>query len=241
MRRLVRGFWGPREESAEALAARWLRTLDGVAALVPEAGRGAAGPWTWRRTRESGSAVLLRADATSLAGALGAVGAADDWSSSTGYGLSLAIGDEEGAPWQVDVRGNAGGTSEFLPQSLVLAVTSPDGAQAPEAALLALVAEAWAPDFGDVTDDDLLDALEDDGGFTVGDPCVGRLGYLSAARAALVPDDLAAARRDLPGGGALLDVAPHAKGTDAVVAAYVRLRDSGALQPLPRPMDRDML
>ncbi len=120
-------------------------------------------------------------------------------------------------------------------------MTSPDGAHVPEAALLSLVAEAWAPDFGDVTDDDLLDALEDDGDFTVGDPCVGRLGYLSPARAALVPDDLAAAREELPGGGVLLDIAPPSKDTDAVVAAYVRLRETGALRPLPRPMTRSAL
>lgn len=41
MRRVVRGFWGPREESVEAVAGRWKLMLDRVAGLLagPRGGR----------------------------------------------------------------------------------------------------------------------------------------------------------------------------------------------------------
>ena len=51
------------------------------------------------------------------------------------------------------------------------------------------------PDFGDVTADDILDPVEDDAGFVVGDPVVGRFGYLCPTRAALIPDSLDASRQ----------------------------------------------
>ncbi|SDD96226.1 hypothetical protein SAMN05444580_10865 [Rhodococcus tukisamuensis] len=54
----------------------------------------------------------------------------------------------------------------------------PADAVVPEAELLAMLAQVWEPDFGDVTDDDILDALERDAGFAVGDPCIGRHAYL---------------------------------------------------------------
>ena len=71
----------------------------------------------------------------------------------------------------------AGGTPPFLLQSLVMGVDAPDDAVVRESELLAMLASVWEPDFGDVTDDDILDAVEDDAGF-VGDPVVGRFGYV---------------------------------------------------------------
>ncbi|MFF9816222.1 Imm52 family immunity protein [Streptomyces sp. NPDC014006] len=239
MSRVVRGFWGPREESAEALADRWKQTLDRLSsllpALAPESGEG----WTWQQIHPSGPATALRADAGSILAALRSVQAEDGWSDRTGYRLSLVIGGESG--WRADVRGAAGGASEFVPQNLIMEIDAPDGAAVPEAELLTLVAETWQPDFGDVTDDDVLDALEDEADFGPGEPSVGRLGYLSPARAALVPADLPdVTRTELPTGGLLLAVAPPAAETDKVVQANVRLREAGALQPLPKPMDRSV-
>ncbi|MCN9244450.1 hypothetical protein NGF19_27330 [Streptomyces sp. RY43-2] len=239
MRRVVRGFWGPRAESAEALAVRWKQTLDRLAGLLPAAGPGTAGPWTWQQAHEVGAATVLSADEASLLTALRAEQAADGWSDRTGYGLSLSIENEAG--WEVEVRGSAGGASEFVLQSVILGISVPEGAQLPAAELLALVAEEWAPDFGDVTDDDVLDALEDEADFIIGEPSVGWCGYLSPARAALVPDDLTAARKELPDGGVLFDIAAPSTDTDTVVETYVRLREAGALEPLPTPMDRSML
>ncbi|WP_406384196.1 hypothetical protein [Streptomyces sp. NBC_01618] len=240
MRRVVRGFWGPRPEPAEALAGRWKRTLDGLTELLPEAASagGAAGAGPWRHVHGSGAGAELPADEGALLGALRVVQAAEDWSDLTGTALRLV---RTGAPgWQTEISGLGGGAPEFLLQSLVVTLHAPDGAEVPEAELLAVLARVWEPDFGDVSDDDVLDALEDDAGFSIGDPVVGRVGYLSPGRAALVPDSLKAAREELPGGGVLLRIAGPGASAE-VVTAYERLREAGALDPLPRPMDRAVL
>ncbi|MFJ9110613.1 Imm52 family immunity protein [Streptomyces sp. NPDC102283] len=232
MRRVVRGFWGPRPEPAEALADRWRRTLDGFAELVPQAAD------AWSQVHGNRHATAFTSDGDALLGALRTAQSAADWSDLTGTGLRL-VGT--GAPgWEAEVSGLAGGAPEFLLQSLAIILHAPDGAVVPEEALLSLVARVWEPDFGDVSDDDVLDALEDDAGYSVGDPVVGRTGYLSPARAALVPDGLEVVREPLPDGGELLSIA--APGDSAgVVRVYQRLREAGALEPLPRPMDRAVL
>jgi len=230
MRRLVRGFWGPREESVEALADRWRATLDQLSRLIPESGL----PGVWNVVRASGPASPVSADEDSLRDALRAVRAADDWAKGTGTALRLVAA---GAPgWEVEVSGLAGGDSEFLLQSLVIGIRSPAGPELPGTELLAAVAEFWEPDFGDVTDDDVLDALEDEAEYGAGEPCVGWVGYLSPARGRLLPDDLSAPRKVVSGGGVLLDIAAEGD-VEAVVLAFERLREAGALRPLPRPMD----
>ncbi|WP_103533184.1 hypothetical protein [Streptomyces sp. SM11] len=232
MRRVVRGFWGPRTESAEALADRWRRTLDGLAELVPQAAD------VWSQVHGNGPATAFTADRNTLLGVVRTARSAADWSDLTGTGLRLVGTGARG--WEAEVSGLAEGAPEFLLQSLAIVLHAPDGAVVPEEALLSLVARVWEPDFGDVSDDDVLDALEDDAGYAVGDPVVGRTGYLSPARAALVPDDLGAVREPHPGGGELLSIA--APGDSAtVVRVYGRLREAGALAPLPRPMDRAVL
>ncbi|MGW6902066.1 hypothetical protein ACWGF2_36605 [Streptomyces sp. NPDC054919] len=240
MRRVVRGFWGPRVESAEALARRWKLTLDQLTGLLPAGGSGAVagGVRTWRQIRSSGPATDLLQDEESLLTALHAAQEADGWSARIGYGLQLVLAAEP--DWKVEVSGTGGGSSEFLLQSVVIGIKSPDSAEIPDAELLTAVAEVWEPDFGDVTDDDVLDALEDDGGFAVGEPSIGWIGYLSPGRAALLPDGVAAARKELRGGGVLLDIAPRGDVKD-VLRAYLQLRDAGVLQPLPSPMERAAL
>lgn len=233
MQRAVRGFWGPRVESMEALAGRWKLTLDRLAELLP-----AAVAVTWQQVHASGPATDLPADEASLDAALRGEQAAEGWSDRTG--VSLRLVSAAGRGWEVEVSGRAGGVSEFLLQSMVIAVKSPDDAEVPDVELLAAVAEFWAPDFGDVSDDDVLDALEDDAGFTVDDPSVGWVGYLSPRRAALAPADFPGSRKDVQGGGTLLGVASPGD-TAAVLHANLLLRDAGALQPLPRPMDRPHL
>ncbi|MGW6581092.1 hypothetical protein ACWF76_17215 [Streptomyces globisporus] len=232
MRRLVRGFWGPRPEPAESLADRWRRTLDGLTGLVPEAAA------AWSRIHANGPATAITPDEDALLGAVRAAQSAADWSDLTGTGLRLVGTGTPG--WEVEVSGLAGGTPEFLLQSVMVVLHAPDGAAVPEEDVLALLARVWEPDFGDVTDNDVLDALEDEAGFSVEDPAVGRAGYLSPARAALVPDHLEAVRQELPGGGELLSIAAPGD-TAAVVRACERLREVGALAALPRPMDRAVL
>ncbi|MFJ8845621.1 hypothetical protein ACIRFF_22245 [Streptomyces cyaneofuscatus] len=232
MRRVVRGFWGPRPESADALAGRWQQTLDGLAVLVPQAAD------AWSQVHADGPATAIAADRDALLDAVRTAQSAADWSDLTGTGLRLVGTGTPG--WEAEVSGLAGGRPEFLLQSLAVILHAPDGALVPEEDILTLIARVWEPDFGDVSDDDVLDALEDDAGYAVGDPVVGRTGYLSPARAALVPEDLEAVRQELPGGGELLSIASPGDSA-AVVRAYERLREAGALAPLPRPMDRAVL
>ncbi|KAB2592143.1 hypothetical protein [Streptomyces arboris] len=232
MRRVVRGFWGPRPESADALAGRWQQTLDGLAVLVPQAAD------AWSQVHADGPATAITADGKALLDAVRTAQSAADWSDLTGTGLRLVGTGTPG--WEAEVSGLAGGRPEFLLQSLAVILHAPDGALVPEEDILTLIARVWEPDFGDVSDDDVLDALEDEAGYAVGDPLVGRTGYLSSARAALVPEDLEAVRQELPGGGELLSIASPGDSA-AVVRAYERLREAGALAPLPRPMDRAVL
>lgn len=232
MRRVVRGFWGPRPEPADALADRWRRTLDGLAGLVPEAAD------AWSQVHANGPATAFTPEGDALLDAVRSAQSAAGWSDLTGTGLRLVGTGTPG--WEAEVSGVAGGAPEFLLQSIAVVLHAPDDAPVPEEDVLALLARVWEPDFGDVSDDDVLDALEDEAGFSVGDPAVGRAGYLSPARAALVPDGLEAVGQELPGGGLLLSVAVPGD-TAPVVRVCERLREAGALAPLPRPMDRSVL
>ncbi|WP_406418283.1 hypothetical protein OH809_32295 [Streptomyces sp. NBC_00873] len=236
MRRVVRGFWGPRQETAEELTRRWKLTLDQLAEILPAGGSGAV--WTWWQIHSSGPATDLLPNEDSLLTALRAAREADGWSDRVGFGLRLLLAGEP--DWKIEVSGNAGGTSEYLLQSMVIGIKSPDTAEIPDGDLLTVVAEAWEPDCGDVTDGDVLDVLEDDAGFAGGEPCVGWVGYLSRARAALLPEGTKAGRKELSAGGVLLDIAPHGNVKD-VLQANLRLRYAGALEPLPRPMGRTAL
>ncbi len=225
MRTIVRGFWGPRPEPVDAVADRWLSTVTAIDELFPGVG--------WQLVSASRPPAAFVPDRVSLLRVLRAAQAEDGWSDLVGTGLRLTGTAASGC--EIEVSGLAGGTPEYLLQSLVIGLTAPGGQVLPETRLLAALTRVWDPDFGDATDDDILDALEDDAGYSVGDPVIGRLAYLSAGRAAQVPDDLATGSREVVAGGILVEV-----GTDpaAVVRAYRLLRDAGALEPLPRPMDR---
>ncbi|MEU3946297.1 hypothetical protein [Streptomyces sp. NPDC029526] len=163
---------------------------------------------------------------------------ADGWSAADGTSLRLLADTAEG--WKIELAGLAGGTPEFLLQSLVATLVVPDGVPLPDAGLLTAVAEAWDPDHGDAGDRAVTAALKQEAGFKVGTPSVGPVTYLSPGRAARVPEAWAARGRRLSGGGLLLEVAEPGD-TAEVVRAYRDLKDAGALEPLPRPLDRPAL
>ncbi|WP_309063739.1 hypothetical protein [Streptomyces sp.] len=244
MRRVVRGFWGPRQEPVEALAERWSTTLDRFTRLLLPAA-GAPGnpdtgtPWTWRTAPASGPSRPVQPDEASLLEALRTAQAADDWSAGNGTSLRL-VADGVPSGWKVEIAGLAGGTPEFLLQSLVATIVSPDGEQLPDADLLTAVAEAWHPDHGDVSDRAVTAALKKEAGFRIGTPSVGWVGFLSPGRAARVPADWPVPRKELPGAGVLLDIAAPGD-TAEVVRAHEVLRKAGALDPLPHPMTRPTL
>ncbi|MFI9821676.1 Imm52 family immunity protein [Streptomyces sp. NPDC052013] len=241
MRRVVRGFWGPRQESTEALAARWSTTLTRFAELLPAAVRRNAddGARTWHTTES----VPVQPDEKSLLDALRQAQSADDWSAADGTSLRLLAADP--APgWKLEIAVLAGGTPQYLLQSLVATIVAPDDARLPDADLLTAVAETWHPDYGDVSDRAVTAALKKEAGFKIGTPSIGWVGYLSPTRASRVPAALASTVRQLPPAdgplGALLSIT-HPGDTDAVVGAYVSLKASGALDPLPQPMNRPTL
>ncbi|WP_137873416.1 hypothetical protein [Rhodococcus sp. Q] len=227
MRTIVRGFWGPRPESVDAVADRWLSTVTAIDELLPGV--------RWQHVSASRPPAAFVPDRVSLLRALRAAQAEEGWSDLVGMGLRLAGTAASGC--EIEVSGLAGGAPQYLLQSLVIGLTAPDSRVLPETQLLAALTRVWDPDFGDATDDDILDALEDDAGYSVGDPVIGRLAYLSAGRAALVPDDLTTGHREPVAGGILVEVGMEPA---AVARAYRLLRDAGALAPLPRPLDRDV-
>lgn len=230
MRWLVRVFWGPRPEPVEQLAGRWRTTLEQLSEVLPVE--------EWSQVHPDRPATRIALDFDTLLSLLTVAERDEAWSDLTGTGLRL-IGTGEPS-WRVEVSGLAGGEPEYLLQSYVVAIDSPDDRTGTAGdRLLALLAQGWEPDFGDVTDDDLLDALED-AGYSVGDPVTGWVGYLSPARAALVPAALRTSGDRLPDGGMVLRVAQDGKPA-AVVDLYRQLREAGALQPLPRPMTRPRL
>ncbi|MFF9484424.1 Imm52 family immunity protein [Streptomyces sp. NPDC014676] len=234
MRRVVRGFWGPRQESAEELAARWSTMLDRFARLLPQV------TGTWRTAPASGPAEVLQPDEPSLLAALRTARTTDDWSAANGTSLRL-LAENTTPGWKVEIAALAGGTPEYLLQSLVATIVSPDEApDLPDVELLAAVAESWVPDYGDVSDRAVTSALKKEAGFRIGTPSVGWAAYLSAGRAARAPLTSLPDSRTLPTGGVLLTIAPPGD-TATVVKAYRALRESGALDPLPHPMTRPAL
>ena len=227
-RRVIRVFWGRRPESVESVATRWRQTLEQVEYLLPEVADA-----SWRQIHSSGPDTAMTVDR--LAHLLEIAQASEDWSDRVGIGLRLASGGASARG--LELSGLAGGEPEIVLQSMVLAVSGPDVAEVTEAELLRMLATVWEPDFGDVTDGNILDALEDEAGYRVGDPVVGRVGYLSATRADALPSDLGVETAEVPGGGVLLRIGA-AGDVGPIVRMYERLRDSGVLDPLPRPLDR---
>ena len=235
MRRVVRGFWGPRQESAEELAARWSTTLDRFARLLPQT------TGTWHTAPASGPAETLQPTEPSLLAALRTARTADDWSAANGTSLRL-LADTTTPGWKVEIAALAGGTPQFLLQSLVATIVSPDETpdDLPDAELLTAVAESWHPDYGDVSDRAVTSALKKEAGFKIGTPSIGWVAYLSAGRAARTPADTLPDSKELPTGGTLLTIAAPGD-TATVVTTYQALKESGALDPLPHPMTRPTL
>lgn len=232
MRRVIRVFWGRRPEPVESVAARWRQTLEQVEPLLPSVVEGLR----WRQIRASGPPVPVSVD--ELVPLLIDAQSAEPWSDRVGVGLRVTAGTAAGL--ELEISGVAGGEPEFVLQSTVLIVEAPDGVVLDEMGLLAMLATIWAPDFGDVSDDAILDALEDDAGYVVGEPVVGRVGYLSPGRARLLPPGEAVARTGMPSGGVLLRIADPGD-LEAVVNGYRRLHAAGVLRPLPKPLDRATL
>ncbi|WP_455358718.1 hypothetical protein [Streptomyces sp. SYSU K21746] len=227
--------WGPRGESPQVLAERWLSLLDRLTA----ASGGELGQWRWDVDGPApGPAVP--ADAKEFAAALEAANPQDDadligW---TGF----VVGRQPDGGY-ARLRISAGGTDEYTPFTATLNLFAGPGAQAPPLdgrfdAVLAVLADVWDADCGLVYDRELFEAVKSAYGLSAADPRVGWAVHLSANRAARVPEDFPARRLDAGHGGAVLAIGTV---TQEVLAAQRILADAGALEALPFPADRPKL
>ncbi|MFE1912625.1 Imm52 family immunity protein [Streptomyces anandii] len=227
MERLVRGFWGPRPETEAEVATRCVGFLTRLGAIFPGL------PTKWHGVRDQGSETIVPADADAVAAHLRAVAGDGNDPSAVGHRIALyATAAEHTA---IDIAGNAGGRPQFAPHAIVVQVDGPGGDDRALLATLRALAEEWDIDWGDVTDDDLMDELED-AGLDPGSPTAGRALFLSRGRAARVSGaPLPVGAEPAPHAGAILDLS-SLQSTEAVVAVNRSLEATGALQPLPRPM-----
>ncbi|MFP8963184.1 hypothetical protein ACLIYP_21925 [Streptomyces nanhaiensis] len=237
----VRGFWGPRKESPRELADRWLDFLGRLEELDEEvfsdwrevAGTGPGSPRA-ALDPEGFAAYIVRSDP-------------DLDAYPVGYRTSVWT-RREGRP-KAEIGVSAGGVADGVPQSVVLKLRSGEAdeddpliGRLPHA--LAALADAWDPDWGDFADRALTSAVRDAFGLDNSSPRCGRAVHLSAGRAALVPGDLPGRRLPVAHGGVVVDLSGpegEAPGRDLVLSVNETLRGTGALAPLPLPMDRPKL
>ncbi|UGY93372.1 Imm52 family immunity protein [Streptomyces gobiensis] len=238
---VVRGFWGPRSEGPLELAERWLAFLERLRKLDPDTFCG------WREVAESDAKAPATAlDPVALAAYITAANPEPD-AQQIGYRATVWT-RQEGRP-EVTVKVTGGGTADNVPQSVVVNLELMDeDHEAPQARLLpeALVAlaDVWDVDWGDFYDDDLMDAVEEAYDLSNSSPRCGRAVYLSSGRKALAPEDLPGRRLATGHGGVVIDLSGpkgEAPVTDTVIAVNGALRNSGALEELPYPMDRPKL
>ncbi|WP_330174083.1 hypothetical protein OG875_11195 [Streptomyces sp. NBC_01498] len=232
---IVKASWGPRPESSEELAGRWLELIT----RLTELSAGALADWRWDSHGASPGAGVPD-DIDVLAAAIETANPHDDADiiGSTAYAVGRR---SDGGYAQLKVV--AGGTNQYSPftAALLLLPGAPEAPvpladRLPEA--LAAVAGIWDADTGSTHDRELFAALRTAYGLRPSQPRCGWSVFLSANRAARVPADLAAPRLEAGPGGVVLNIGTT---TDAVLAAHKTLTDAGALEPLPHPADRPKL
>ncbi|MEV0006739.1 hypothetical protein [Streptomyces sp. NPDC047973] len=226
---VVKVSWGPRPESPEELAVRWLAALGRLTELsAPEAVE-------WRWDTEDGKGGPVPSDAKEFAVTVEAGGPEED-AEIIGWQAAVVGTWPDGGYAYLKAKG--GGSDEYTPFTATLQLFPAPGAPAraepplsgrlPEA--LAALAETWGADTGLVYDRPLFNAIRSAFGLRNSQPRAGWATYLSANRAALVPEDLPGARHTTADGGLVLD---SGRSTEGVEAAQRALADAGALESLP--------
>lgn len=232
---IVKASWGPRPESREELAGRWLDLLG----RLTELSAGDLADWRWDTDGTTPGESVPR-DIGGFAAALDAANPQDD---ADIVGRSAVVVARRGDGGYAQLKVGAGGTDGYTPftAALLLFPGSPDAAapladRLPEA--LAAVAGVWDADTGSTHDRELFRAVKSAYGLRAPHPRAGWSVYLSANRAARVPADFAAPRLEAGPGGVVLNTGTT---TDAVLTAHKTLADAGALEPLGTPADRPKL
>lgn len=228
----ARVVWGPRAESAEECAERWLTTIQALAGLDPMLTGWIMyddddddDPDRWRPV-PLGDADLLP---------IVRAGAGD---AGAGLGFNFGTVNDQDGERALFFHASAGLSApiEGLLNTARLEIrpTSAAGlrrwAELAEPVLAVLV-EAWAPDHGQISTFPLRQAQWP----APRQPWAGPVTYLCAARSQLVPADLAASGRPTADGGLLLSLVRDGElpPDEAVVSLGTRLREAGAFEPIP--------
>ncbi|MEU1123215.1 hypothetical protein ABZ371_06425 [Streptomyces sp. NPDC005899] len=235
---VVKVSWGPRPESPLELAERWLVTLGRLTDLSA----GAAVDWRWDVDGGRGETVPDKAE--DVAAVVEAGGPEED-ADLVGWSAAV-VGTWPGGGYAY-LRAKGGGSDEYTPFTATLqlfpapaaAPGSQPGAEAPLTGrlpeALAVLAESWGADTGLTYDRELFGAVKAAFGLRNSQPRCGWATYLSANRAALVPDAFEGPRRITSGGGVVLETGDS---VEAVTSAQRTLAEAGALEPLPAAAPR---
>lgn len=241
---IVRASWGPRPESCEELACRWLDLLG----RLTELSGGELADWRWDIDGSTPGEPVPQ-DIGAFAAAVEAANPHDD---ADVIGRTAVVVGRRQDGGYAQLRVAAGGTDGFTPFSATMLLFPGPGPGGPgsgdtDAAVpladrlpeaLAAVAGVWDADTGTTHDRELFRTLKSTYGLRASHPRGGWSLFLSANRAARVPADLAAPHLEAGSGGVVLNIGTT---TDAVLAAHKTLADAGALEPLPTPADRPKL
>jgi len=238
---VVNGFWGLREEDPQAIAERWYVTLTRLGDIDHA---------TFHGWHEAGDGVpadpLLMPSVPALADYVVRENTGPDLDV-VGYGASLWAHNTDAAKVTSAVR--AGGSSPYVTRSVSVSFRSRTVGEdvdvvrrTPE--ILAVVAEAWDIDAGQVYDRPLYRAVADHFGLENSDPRCGRAVFLSERRAARAPEGLPGAYTPAADGGLVIDLTlggTRTPSAETVIDVNTELRAAGALEPLTAPFDRAKL
>ncbi|GAB3766928.1 hypothetical protein [Microlunatus parietis] len=228
---IVRGFWGPRPESAERITDRLLAFL----ALLDEVGDERLG-WTSHRLpgaslAEPENARRVIDDAFRRNTDAPHLGITQTFEA-CGHGIE-----------QLSITMSVGGYSDSPKVRNGIVVTwQRDDAAAPAGSILCHLVSVWEPDWAAVTSRSLLRELADVQPVGTPTPKLGYLSYLSAARAVALPDEFGPHLARLEDGGVMIN---SGEGAGFLPVETIRelagmLNDHPAARPVPdRPRRTD--
>jgi hypothetical protein len=234
---MMRGFWGPRRETAEGLAERLSAFCGRLGELFPggttqwldaqEVGFPLASPDAARAFVEQRFAKLSEAEAE-----LGVV-------------LVASAAQANGA--KLTFNASAGGFSELrtLKNNVVLKVDPPSDVKVRDCVTIArqccsVLVQEWEPDWADLTSHELWDAVRGTVQVKSRAPRAGFVTYLSSGRKAGVPADIAAQAVETSDGGILIGGVTDKEFLTPTQVADIddALRPTPAFEPVPTDRSR---
>ncbi|MCX5186793.1 Imm52 family immunity protein [Streptomyces sp. NPDC059837] len=234
---MMRGFWGPRQESAEGLAERLSAFCGRLGELFP------GGAKEWLDAQEVAAPLASPDGARAFVEqrfAKLSEGEAE-------LGVVLVASAEYADGTKLTFNASVGGFSELrtLKNNVVLKVDLPSGASAQDCVLIArecfaVLLREWEPDWADVTSHELWDAIRGTVQVKSRTPRAGFVTYLSSGRKVGVPAGIAAQSVETSGGGILIgSVTDKEFLTPAQVADIDNaLRPTPAFEPVPTDRSR---